>query len=90
MIYPTSITSLSDLKESVERHVYNIPQFMQPATVKYEILHFQMAVDNAGHHIGHVLQPFVDYLYVLNKATIRHLWVFFETHYSRLPLNRSK
>ena len=55
MIYPTPITSLWDLKESAECHVYNIPQFMLPATVEYEILRFQMAADNDGRHIEHVL-----------------------------------
>ena len=48
-------------------------QFMLPTTVKYEILRFQMVVDNGGHHTEHALQTFVYYLYVLNKAMIRHL-----------------
>ena len=51
------------------------------STVKYAILCFQMAADSGGHHIEYVLQTFVVYLYVLNKAMIRHLGVIFETHF---------
>ncbi|GFW45378.1 hypothetical protein TNCV_4734851 [Trichonephila clavipes] len=39
----------------------------------------QMVADNGGQHIGHVLPISVDYLYVLNKAMIRHQGVVFET-----------
>ena len=49
------ITSLSDLKDSVKRHVRNIPQFMLPTTVEYEISRFQMVADNSEYHIEHVL-----------------------------------
>ena len=55
MIYRDLITYLSDLKESVERHARNIPQFMLPTTVEYEILRFQVLADNGEHHIEHVL-----------------------------------
>ena len=58
MVYHDSITSLCNLKESVECHVRNIAQFMQPTTVEYENLRFQMVEDNGGHHIEHVLQTF--------------------------------
>ena len=40
MVYHDPITSLSDLKESVEHPVRNIPHFMMPTTVEYEILRF--------------------------------------------------
>ena len=55
MVYHVPITSLSDLKESVELHVRNIPQFMLPTTIEYEILRFQMIADNGSHRIEHVL-----------------------------------
>ena len=55
MVYRDPIISLSDFKESIERHVRNIPQFMLLSTVEYAILHFQMVADNGGHHIEHVL-----------------------------------
>ena len=55
MVYRDPITSLSDLKENVERHVRNIPQFMLHSTVEYAILRFKMVADNSGHPIEHVL-----------------------------------
>lgn len=55
MVYRDPITSLSDLKESIERHVRNIPQFMLLSTVEHAILRFQTVADNGGHHIEHVL-----------------------------------
>ena len=55
MVYHDPITSLSELKESVERYVRNIPQFMLSTAVEYEILLFQMVADNGGHHIEHIL-----------------------------------
>ena len=55
MVYHDPITSLSDFKESLERHVRNIPQFMLPTTIEYEILRLQMVKDNDGHHIEHLL-----------------------------------
>ena len=55
MIYHNPITSLSDLKQSIERHVHSIPQSMLPTTVEYEILRFEMVADNVGQHIEHVL-----------------------------------
>ena len=79
------IKSLSDLKKSIERHVGNIPQLILPRTVEYEILRFQIVADNDGHHIDHVLQTFLYYLYVLSKAMIRHLGVVSETHCFLLP-----
>ena len=54
MIYCDPITSLSDLKENVERQVRNFPQFIQLSTVEYAILSFQMVADNGGHHIERV------------------------------------
>ena len=54
MVYHDPITSLSDLKENVERHVRNIPQFILPKLVEYEILLFQIGADNNRHHIEHV------------------------------------
>ena len=68
MVYHDPIASLPDLRESVEHHVCNIPQFMLPTIVKYEVLRFQMIADNGEHHIVHVLSTFVYYLYVLNKG----------------------
>ena len=50
MVYRDLITSLSDLKESIERHLCNIPQFMVLSTVEYAILR----LDNIEHHIEHV------------------------------------
>ena len=73
MIYRYPITSLSNLKENVKRHVLNIPQFMLLSTVEYAILLFQIIADNGGHHIEHVLQTFVDYLYSFYKCILRHL-----------------
>ena len=55
MVYRDPNTFLSDFKESVERHVCNIPQFMQPATAENEILLFQIVADKGGHRIEHVL-----------------------------------
>ena len=47
------ITSLSDLKENVERHVCKIPQFMLLSSVEHVISCYQMIADNDGHHIEH-------------------------------------
>ena len=43
------------------------------STVEHTILRFQVIADNGGRHTEHVLCTFLDYLYVLNKAVIRHL-----------------
>ena len=80
MVYRDSITSLSDHKESTERYVGNIPQFMLLLTVEHAILRFQMVANNEGHHIEYVLSNFVDYLHVFNNPKLRHLGVVFETH----------
>ena len=79
MIYRDPIISLTDLKENIERHVGNIPQFKLLSTVEHGILRFQMETGNGGCDIEHVLYTFVDYLYVLIKAMIRHLGVVLET-----------
>ena len=55
MVYRDPITSLSDLKENIDRHVRIIPQMMLLSTVEYEILRFQMVADNGGHHNEHAL-----------------------------------
>ena len=55
MVCRDPIPSLSDLKESIERHVRNIPQFMLLSTVEHAILRFRMLADNGGRHIKHVL-----------------------------------
>ena len=55
MVYHDPITSLSELKESIERHVRNTAQFMLLSGVEHAILHFQMLTDNGRHHIQHVL-----------------------------------
>ena len=55
MDYHDPITSLSDLKESVERYVRNILQFMLPTTVEYKILHLHMVADNGRHHMEDIL-----------------------------------
>ncbi|KFM72655.1 hypothetical protein X975_11268, partial [Stegodyphus mimosarum] len=55
MVYCDPITCVSDLKESIQCHVHNIPQFMLLSTVEHVILHFQMVADNSGHYIEHVL-----------------------------------
>ena len=55
MVYSDPITSQSDLKENVERHVFNILQFKLLSTIEYAILCFQMVGNNGGHHIEHVL-----------------------------------
>ena len=49
------ITSLSDHKESIKRHVRNILNFMVLSTGEHAMLRFQMVADNAGHRIEHVL-----------------------------------
>ena len=77
MVYRDPITSLSDFKESIERHMCNIPQFLLLSSFEHAILRFQMVVDNGGYLIDHVLYRFVDYLYVFNKPMICHLGVFF-------------
>ena len=41
MIYRDPITSLSELKENVERHMRKIPQFMLLSTVEHMILRFR-------------------------------------------------
>ena len=92
MVYQYPIISLFDLKESIERHVRNIPHFMLLSTVEHAILLFQMVADNGRRHIKHVLYTFVDYLYVLNKAMKRHLGVVLEIHFSpsiKFPLFHS-
>ena len=38
MIYRDSITSLSDLKEGIESHVHNIPQFMLLSKIEHAIV----------------------------------------------------
>ncbi|GFW93719.1 hypothetical protein TNCV_4542461 [Trichonephila clavipes] len=55
MVYCDPIASLSDLKESIERHVRNIPQCMLLSTVEHAILRFQMVADNGRQNIEHVL-----------------------------------
>ena len=55
MVYRDLIIYLSDLKENVEHHVGNIPQFILLSTVEYAILRFQIVADNGGHPIEHVL-----------------------------------
>ena len=55
MVYLDPITSLSDLKESIEYHMLNIPKFTLLSTVEYAILRFQMVADNGGRHIEHDL-----------------------------------
>ncbi|GFV74631.1 uncharacterized protein TNCV_5130731 [Trichonephila clavipes] len=55
IFYRDPITSLSNLKESIECHVCKIPQFMLLSTVEHAILCFQMLADNGGQHIEHVL-----------------------------------
>ena len=64
MVYRDPITSLYDLKESIECHVRKIPQFILLLTVEHAILRFQMVEDNGGRHIEHVLYTFTGYLYV--------------------------
>ena len=51
MVYRDHVTSLFNLKESIERHVNNILQFTLLPAVEHAILHFQMVADNGGHHI---------------------------------------
>ena len=80
MVYRSCITSQSDDKENAERHMRNIPQFMLFSTVEYAILRFLMVADNGEQHIEHVLQFFVDYLYVFNKPMLCHLGEIFKTH----------
>ena len=55
MVYSDPITSLSDIKENVERHLCDISPFILLSTAEYEILHFQMVADSDGHHIKPVL-----------------------------------
>ena len=54
MVYRDPITSISNLKESIERHVSNIPQLMLLSTVEHDILRLQMVVDNGEYPIKHV------------------------------------
>ena len=42
MFYRDPIAALSDLEESIEHHVHNIPQFMLLSTVDHANLRFQM------------------------------------------------
>ena len=85
MVHRDPISSLSDFEESIEHHVRNIPLFMQLSTVEPAILRFKMVTDSGGSFFEHVLCTFVDFLYVLNKAMIRHPAVVFETHCSFFP-----
>ncbi|GFU69037.1 hypothetical protein TNCV_3785581 [Trichonephila clavipes] len=55
MVYPDLITSQSDIKESIERIVPYIVQFMLLSTVDRAVLRFQRVADNGGQHIEHVL-----------------------------------
>ena len=54
--------SLSVLKESIERYVRNIPQFMLFSTIECANLRFQMIADIGGRHIEHMLYIFIDYI----------------------------
>lgn len=51
MVYRDPITSLSDLKNSLERYVRNIPRHTLLSTVEHAILLFQMVADNDEHYI---------------------------------------
>ncbi|GFU54757.1 uncharacterized protein TNCV_1038001 [Trichonephila clavipes] len=55
MFYRDPITSLSDLKKGIERHVRNIPQFMLLSTVEHVILRFQTLADDFEQHIEYIL-----------------------------------
>ena len=55
MVYRDPISYLSDLKESIERHVRNIPQFILLSTDEHAFIRFHMIADNGGRHIKHVL-----------------------------------
>ena len=54
MVYSNPITSLSDYKANVERHMHKIPQFMLLLIVECSILRLQIVADSGGHHIEHV------------------------------------
>ena len=60
--------------------MHNILQFLLLSAVEHAILSFQMRGNNGGRRMKPVLYTFVDYFYGLNKAMIRYLGVFFETH----------
>ncbi|PRD21103.1 UNVERIFIED_CONTAM: hypothetical protein NCL1_52770 [Trichonephila clavipes] len=47
-VYHDPITSLFDLKESIECHVRYIPKFMLPSTIEHATLRFQRVTDNGG------------------------------------------
>ena len=55
LVYSDPIRSLSDLKDSIARHVRNIPKHTLQSTTEHAMLRFQMVADNDGHHIEHVL-----------------------------------
>ena len=55
MVYRDPIICLFDLKESIELHVRNIPEFILLSTVKHAVLRFQIVAHNGGHHVNHVL-----------------------------------
>ncbi|GFU44747.1 hypothetical protein TNCV_2220621 [Trichonephila clavipes] len=52
MVYCDSITSLTDLKEILKRHVRNILFFVLLYTVENAVLRFRIAADNTGQYIG--------------------------------------
>ncbi|GFX17597.1 transposable element tc3 transposase [Trichonephila clavipes] len=47
--------TLPDLKDSISRHVLNISQNTLRSTVEHAILRFQIAAENDGHHVEHLL-----------------------------------
>lgn len=51
MVYRDPITSVSDLKNSLERYVGNIPLHTLLSTVEHAILLFQMVAENDEHYI---------------------------------------
>ena len=66
MVHHYPMTSLSDVKESIERHVRNIPQFMLLSAVEHAILSFQMVADNGDHHIEHCKLLYIIYIFLIN------------------------
>ena len=79
MVFHDSITSLSDPKESIERRVRNISQFILLSIVEHAILRFQRVAGNGGHHVEHVLSKIIYKFFKKKKNMLRHLGVIFKT-----------
>ena len=84
MVYCDPITSLSDLKENVERRVRNI---LQSASFNCRICDFTLPDGSRQWWTSYqaCFVNFKNYLYVFNKLMLCHLGGIFGTHWVFFP-----